>query len=131
MPAAAVSAAAALAAAAFLAAGATQPGDLGGTFEVDAVYDAGSRSVTVSFEDLSGGSSSVTMEVLGMGESFQRSYEGARFVEEVPFGPPPRLGWKVHPVTFAVEHRDLGEIGIKTEIREPGGPRPAVIYSRP
>ena len=130
MPAAAISAAA-LAAAAFLAAGATQPGDLGGTFEVDAVYDAGSQSVTVSFEDAGGGSTLVTMEVLGMGESFQRRYAEARFVEVVPFGPPPQLGWKVHPVTFAVEHRDLGEIGIKTEIREPGGPRPAVIYSRP
>ncbi len=116
--------------AALLVAGTGPPPDLGGTFVVDAVYHEEQGLVRISFEDTGGQSTSVIMEVLGMDETFQRYYEEASFVEDVAFELPPRYGWRVHPVTFVVEHPELGKVGLKTEIRAPGEPRPAVIYSR-
>ncbi len=113
----------------FLVAGAGGPPDLGGTFVVDATYHEEQGLVRISFEDTGSQSTSVTMEVLGMDETFQRYYEETSFVEEVAFGLPPKYGWKVHPVTFVIEHPELGKVGLKTEIRAPGEPKPAVIYS--
>lgn len=116
--------------AAFLASGINDTADLEATFLVGATYYEESGTVRVSFEDTSGRSTSVTMEILGMDETFQRTYEQASFAEDVRFDLRPKFGWKVHPVTFVVEHPDLGKIGIKTEIRAPGEPEPGVIFSR-
>ena len=118
-------------AAALLMAGAGEHRDLDGTFELDAVYHAEPGLVRITYEDTSRESTSVVLEVWGMDESFQRRYERTGFTEEVPFGQPPKFGWKVHPVVLAVEHPELGRVGIKTEIRAPDEPKPPVIYSRP
>jgi len=118
-------------AAVFLIAGAGGPQDPDGTFVVDAIYYEEQRLVRITFEDTSGQSTSVVMEVQGMDETFQKYYEKASFTEDVTFELPPKYGWKVHPVTFAVEHPEIGKIGLKTEIRTPDGPKPAVIYSSP
>lgn len=108
---------------------------LGGVFAVDAVYHADEGLVRVVFEDAgpdpAARTTSVVMEVQGLEETFQRRYERPRFVQDVPLDLPPRFGWQVHPVTFVVDHPVLGMVAIKTEIRAPGDPRPAVIYGRP
>ncbi len=117
-------------AAVLLVSGITNPGDLGDTFVVDAIYYEEQDLVRISFEDSSALSTSVILEVLGMDETFQRHYAQISFTEEVYFEFRPKFGWKVHPVTFVVEHPELGTIGIKTEIRAPGDPEPDVIFSR-
>lgn len=101
------------------------------TFDVNAVYyDAG--HVKVSFSDRSGKTESVVMEILGMEKSFQKSFSGPEFVETVPFPASPKYGWRVHPVVLeVVDHPELGDVQIKTEIRPHGEPPPAVIYSVP
>lgn len=104
--------------------------ELQGTFEVDAVYSE-SGYVEVSFTDRSQKTSSVVLQVLGMKEPFQKTFSGNGFVEAVPFPDPPKYGWKVHPVVLDIEHAEFGHVQLKTEIRSPGEPAPAVIYSRP
>jgi len=117
-------------AATLLIAGTGGPQDLEGTFAVDAIYYEEQRLVRITFEDTTRQSTSVVMEVQGMDETFQKYYERTSFTEDVTFELPPKHGWRVHPVTFAVEHPEIGKIGLKTEIRTPDGPKPAVIYSR-
>lgn len=93
-------------------------------FDLDAVYEDG--TVRVTFVDRTGLADSAVLEVLGMRESFQREFGGS-FEADVPYGPPPSLGWKVSPVTVAVEHPELGRVGVKTEVRGPGDPEPALV----
>lgn len=93
-------------------------------FDLDAVYEDG--TVRVTFVDRTGLADSAVLEVLGMRESFQREFAGS-FEADVPYGPPPSLGWKVSPVTVAVEHPELGRVGVKTEVRGPGDPEPALV----
>ncbi len=102
------------------------------TFDVNAVYyDTG--HIEVSFSDKSEQTESVVMEVLGMKESFQKSFSGHEFIEIVPFPILPKYGWKVHPVVLEVEHPELGHVQIKTEVRPHGQlpPHPPVIFSAP
>ena len=116
-------------AAVFLIVSLNEPQDLGGTFVVDAIYYEEQKLVQITFEDTSKQSTSVVMEILGMNETFQKYYEKTSFIEDVIFELPPKYGWKVHPVTFVIEHPELGKIGLKTEIRTPDEPKPVVIYS--
>lgn len=94
-------------------------------FDLDAVYEDGTVSVT--FVDRTGLADSAVLEVLGMRESFQREFDGS-FQTDVRYGPPPSLGWKVSPVTVAVEHPELGRVGVKTEVQGPGDPEPALVF---
>lgn len=94
-------------------------------FDLEAAYDDG--TIRVTFTDRTGQAGRAVLEVLGMRESFQREFSGS-FEAEVPYGPPPSMGWKVAPVTVAVEHPELGRVGVKTEVRGPGEPEPAVIF---
>ncbi len=109
--------------------GTDQSPDLSDTFVVNAVYFADQNLVQISFEDTSGQSTLVIMEIQGMDESFQKYYEKTSFVENVTFELAPKFGWKVHPVTFVVQHPLYEQIGIKTEIHAPNEAKPAVIYS--
>ena len=54
-----------------------------GQFEISATYDNG--MVHISFMDDSGGTETVAMEILGMAETFRRTYESGSFEEVVPF----------------------------------------------
>ena len=100
------------------------------TFQVDAVYyDSG--HVEISYFDKSEKTSSVVMEILGMEESFQKTFSDSEFIEIVPFSSPPKYGWPIHPVVFEIEHKELGHIQLKTEIHPLGESIPPVIYSRP
>ncbi len=98
-------------------------------FEIGAVYESG--YVEVAYLDKSGKTRSAVLEVLGMGESFQKTIRASEFTEEIPFPGVPENGWKAHPVVLDVDHPDLGRVQLKTEIRQAGDPAPGVIYSRP
>lgn len=122
-----LAAAAAAAALALAAAAALAPPDdsaYRAAFDLDAVYRDG--TIRVQFVDRTGEAGRAVLEVLGMRESFQREFSGS-FEAEVPYGPPPSLGWKVSPVTVAVEHPELGLVGVKTEVRGPGEPPKALV----
>ena len=100
------------------------------TFEIDATYyDAG--YVKISYLDKTTKTNHVVLEILGMDESFQKTLSGSEFVETVPFPVPPKYGWKVHPVTFLIDHEKLGKVSLKTEIHPYGQPAPPIIYGNP
>ncbi len=115
----------------FLAGGGTDDKDiLRQTFQIDAVYyDSG--HVEISYFDKSGKTSSVVMEILGMDETFQKTFSNSEFIEIVPFSNKPKYGWPIHPVVLEIEHEEFGHIQLKTEIHPLGEPVPPVIYSRP
>jgi hypothetical protein len=100
------------------------------TFQVDAIYyDSG--HVEISYLDKSGQTDSVIMEILGMDESFQKSFSGSQFIEIVPFPNVSKYGWAIHPIVLEIDHLEFGHIQLKTEIHELDQPLPSVIYSRP
>lgn len=114
----------------FLTGGGTDDKDvLRQTFQVDAVYYE-SGHVEVSFLDKSSQTNSVVMEILGMDETFQKSFSGSEFIEIIPFPNPPKYGWAIHPVILEIDHEELGHIQLKTEVHQQGEPAPPVIYSR-
>jgi len=100
------------------------------TFQIEAIYyDSG--HVEISYFDKSGKTNSVIMEILGMEESFQKTFSDSRFIEIVPFPNLPKYGWAIHPVVLEIDHKEFGHIQLKTEIHPLDGPVPPVIYSRP
>lgn len=100
------------------------------TFQVEAIYyDSG--HVEISYFDKSNNTNSVVMEILGMDESFQKTYYGSEFIEIIPFPHKPKYGWAIHPIVLEIEHKELGHIQLKTEIHPLGDPAPPVIYARP
>ena len=115
----------------FLTGGGTDDKDiLRQTFQIEAIYyDSG--HVEISYFDKSGKTNSVVMEILGMEESFQKTFSGSEFLEIVPFPNLPKYGWPVHPVVLEIDHKEFGHIQLKTEIHPLDEPVPPVIYSRP
>ena len=115
----------------FLTGGASDDKDaLRQTFQVDAVYyDTG--YVEVSFSDKSQKTTNVVMEILGMDESFQKTFSDSEFIEIVPFPNEPKYGWAIHPIVLEIDHDELGHIQLKTEIHPFGDAIPHVIYSTP
>jgi hypothetical protein len=99
-------------------------------FEIDATYyDAG--YVEISYLDKTSKTNHVVLEILGMDESFQKTLSGSKFVETVPFPVLPKYGWQVHPVTFLIDHQELGKVSLKTEIHTYGEAAPQIIYGTP
>ena len=115
----------------FLVGGGTDDKDIfRQTFQIDAVYyDSG--HVEISFLDKSDKTTLVVMEVLGMEESFQKTFSNSEFIEIIPFPNLPKYGWVIHPVILEIDHKELGHIQLKTEIHPLDEPIPPVIYSRP
>ncbi|MGY5140465.1 MAG: hypothetical protein ACW9W9_03565 [Candidatus Nitrosopumilus sp. Bin_571-38] len=100
------------------------------TFQVDAVYyDTG--HVEISFFDKSQKTTHVVMEILGMDESFQKTFSDSEFIEIVPFSNEPKYGWAIHPIVLEIDHLEFGHIQLKTEIHTLDQPLPSIIYSRP
>ena len=100
------------------------------TFEIDATYyDTG--YVEISYLDKTTKTNHVVLEILGMDESFQKTLSGSEFIETIQFPVTPKYGWKVHPVTFLIDHEELGKISLKTEIHPYGEPAPPIIYGNP
>ena len=106
-------------------------GQLANTFEVSAVYLSDEHIVKISYYDKTNKTDAVTLEVIGLSPSFQKIYHASNFVEDVPITNPPQYGWSTLPVTFLVEHEQLGEIQLKTEITPIGEPPSKIIYSKP
>jgi len=115
----------------FLTGGASDDKDiLRQTFDVEAVYyDTG--HVEVSYFDNSEKTTTVVMEILGMDETFQKTFSNSEFIEIVPFPNEPKYGWAIHPIVLEIDHEELGHIQLKTEIHPMGEPAPPVIYSTP
>lgn len=115
----------------FLSGGGTDDKDiLRQTFQINAVYyDSG--HVEISFLDKSGQTENVVMEILGMDETFQKSFTDSQFIEIVPFPIVPKYGWVIHPIVLEINHTELGHIQLKTEIHPLDESIPPVIYSRP
>ncbi|MBS1268809.1 MAG: hypothetical protein MAG458_01543 [Nitrosopumilus sp.] len=100
------------------------------TFQIDATYYP-TGNVEITFLDKSGKTTGVVMEILGMDDSFQKSYVGSEFIELVPFSQTPKYGWEIHPIVLEIDHLDFGHVQLKTEIHELDKPTPHVIYSQP
>jgi hypothetical protein len=73
----------------------------------------------------------VVLEILGMDKSFQKIFSGSKFSETVQIQYPSTYGWKIHPVTFLIDHSTLGKVSLKTEIHSEGQPAPPIIYGNP
>ncbi|MCP2505794.1 MAG: hypothetical protein NLN56_02095 [Nitrosopumilus sp.] len=115
----------------FLTGGATDDKDpLRENFKINAIYyDAG--YVEVSYLDKSDKTNSVTLEILGMETSFQKTFSDSEFIEIVQFPNVPKYGWEIHPIVMEIEHEEFGHVQLKTEIHELNTPSPNTIYSTP
>ncbi len=100
------------------------------TFSVDAVYLSSEGVIEISFVDHTQKTITIILEVLGLQPSFQKTYSGSSFTERIPFVPPDKYGWEIHPVIILAENQDLGLIEIKTEIHEENKPEKPVIFSK-
>ena len=115
----------------FLTGGATDDKDpLRENFKINAIYyDAG--YVEVSYVDKSDKTNSVTLEILGMETSFQKTFSDSEFIEIIQFPNIPKYGWEIHPIVMEIEHDEFGHVQLKTEIHELNSPSPNTIYSTP
>ena len=100
------------------------------TIFVDAMYDPKNNIVKITYNDNSEKTNLVTLEILGMEETFHREYAQSSFVETVQINSEPKYGWATTPVVFSINHDEFGKIGIKTEIYEQGESKPRIIYSK-
>ena len=100
------------------------------SFFVDAVYEPENNIVKITYSDNSKMTSLVILEILGMEETFHKEFSQQLFVEIVQFDSVPKYGWATMPVTFFLEHEELGLVGLKTEIHPYDEPKPKVIYSK-
>ena len=100
------------------------------TIFVDAVYESKSSIVKITYNDNSEKTNLVTLEILGMEETFHMEYARNSFVETVQINSEPKYGWPTTPVVFSINHDEFGKIGIKTEIYEQGESKPRIIYSK-
>ena len=97
---------------------------------VGAVYEPENNIVKITYSDNSKMTSLVILEILGMEETFHKEFSQQSFVEIVQFDSTPKYGWATMPVTFFLEHAELGLVGLKTEIHPYDEPKPKVIYSK-
>jgi len=103
------------------------------TFLIEAVYfdENTDGHIEITFKDKSEKTNAVVLEVLGMEESFQKTFVGSEFVEIISFPTTPKYGWEIHPVTLLIDHEELGKVSLKTEIRPYGEPPAPIIYGNP
>ena len=99
------------------------------TFSLDAIYYENENYVEITFEDTTQKTHSAILEILGLKTSFQKTFDGYTFTERVEFFSEPKYGWQIHPVTILVDHEELGEIGLKTEIHSQNEPAPPIIFT--
>jgi hypothetical protein len=106
------------------------------TFSIEAVYfdennDTDDAYIQITFKDNSEKTNAVVLEVLGMEKSFQKTFVNSEFVEIISFPTTPKYGWEIHPVTLQIDHQELGQVSLKTEIRPVGEPPAPIIYGNP
>ena len=100
------------------------------TIFVDAVYESKSSIVKITYNDNSEKTNLVTLEILGMEQTFHKEFARNSFVETVQINSEPKYGWPSTPVVFSINHDEFGKIEIKTEIYEHDQSKPRIIYSK-
>ena len=100
------------------------------TIFVDTVYDPKNKIVKITYNDYSKKTNLLTLEILGMEETFHKEFSRSSFVETVKINFEPKYGWSTIPVVFSINHDEFGMIGLKTEIYEQGESKPRIIYSK-
>ena len=100
------------------------------TIFVDAIYDPKNKIVKIMYNDNSKKTNLVTLEILGMEETFHKEFARSSFVETIQINSEPKYGWSTTPVVFSINHDEFGKIGLKTEIYEQGESKPRIIYSK-
>ena len=111
------------------------------TFSFEAVYfdettnteiGIGDGYIQIIFKDKSEKTNAIVLEVLGLEKSFQKTFvDSSEFVEIIPFPTSPKYGWAIHPVTLLIDHEELGQVSLKTEIRPFGELRAPIVYGNP
>ena len=99
------------------------------TIIVDAIYEPKNGLVKIAYNDNSRKTTLVTLEILGMEETFHKEFSHNSFIETIQINSEPKYGWSTMPVVFSVNHDEFGKIGLKTEIHQQGEPKPRIIYS--
>jgi len=100
------------------------------TIFVDTVYEPENNLVKITYNDNSKKTSLVTLEILGMEQTFHKEFSQNSFVEIVQINSEPKYGWSTMPVVFSVNHDEFGKIGLKTEIYQMDESKPRIIYSK-
>jgi len=100
------------------------------TIFVDAVYEPENNLVKITYNDNSKKTNLVTLEILGMEQTFHKEFSQNSFVEIIQFNSEPKYGWSTMPVVFSVNHDEFGKIGLKTEIYQMDESKPRIIYSK-
>ena len=100
------------------------------TIFVDTVYEPENNLVKITYNDNTKKTNLVTLEILGMEQTFHKEFSQNSFVEIVQINSEPKYGWSTMPVVFSVNHDEFGKIGLKTEIYQMGESKPRIIYSK-
>ena len=100
------------------------------TIFVDTVYEPENNLVKITYNDNSKKTNLVTLEILGMEQTFHKEFSQNSFVEIIQFNSEPKYGWSTMPVVFSVNHDEFGKIGLKTEIYQMDESKPRIIYSK-
>jgi len=100
------------------------------TIFVDTVYEPENNLVRITYNDNSKKTNLVTLEILGMEQTFHKEFSQNSFVEIVQINSEPKYGWSTMPVVFSVNHDEFGKIGLKTEIYQMDESKPRIIYSK-
>jgi len=100
------------------------------TIFVDTVYEPENNLVKITYNDNSKKTNLVTLEILGMEQTFHKEFSQNSFIEIVQINSEPKYGWSTKPVVFSVNHDEFGKIGLKTEIYQMDESKPRIIYSK-
>ena len=100
------------------------------TIFVDTVYEPENNLVKITYNDNSKKTNLVTLEILGMEQTFHKEFSQNSFVEIVQINSEPKYGWSTMPVVFSINHDEFGKIELKTEIYHMGESKPRIIYSK-
>ena len=100
------------------------------TIFVDTVYEPENNLVKITYNDNSKKTNLVTLEILGMEQTFHKEFSQNSFVEIIQINSEPKYGWSTMPVVFSVNHDEFGKIELKTEIHQQHELKPKVIYSK-
>ena len=100
------------------------------TIFVDTVYEPENNLVKITYNDNSKKTNLVTLEILGMEQTFHKEFTQNSFVETIQINSEPKYGWSTMPVVFSVNHDEFGKIELKTEIYKMDESKPRIIYSK-
>ena len=100
------------------------------TIIVDAIFEPKNNLVKITYDDNSRNTTLVTLEILGMDETFHKKFLQNSFIETIQINSEPKYGWSTMPVVFSVNHDEFGKIELKTEIHQMDESKPRIIYSK-